>query len=168
MIKYLEEKFPTAKFAGVERSKDLCKVAATSGVVVVQGDGRALPFFSGSSDVVLLSATLKHIRQPKVVLAECRRVLAQNGHLMVLDPTPYGIRLGLRLGHFDRRYLANIWSLRETATTVTAAGFEVVESFAYMLAPRPSAVAEFAERLLVRLGTTQPFLQQALIARKRQ
>ena len=80
MLKVLEGVFPSGAFLGMERSMRLCKVARANGLTVTCGDARRLPFLDGSFDLVLMCATLKHIREYQQVLAECRRVTVRAGY----------------------------------------------------------------------------------------
>ena len=56
------------------------------------GDARALPFPSGSFDVVLSGGVLEHFREPAVVLAEMARVLKPGG-LFYADIVPRKVSL---------------------------------------------------------------------------
>ena len=103
MIEAIQPRFPKASFVGLERDRRLCEVACSRGVRAIQGDVRSLPFREGEIDVVVMSATLKHVRGYEQALRECARILTVGGHLVVLDPTPLGIWMGVRMGHFDLR-----------------------------------------------------------------
>jgi SAM-dependent methyltransferase len=54
----------------------------------VRADGMALPFASGSFDLVLSHAVIEHVADAPQYLRECRRVLRQNGHCY-LSTAPY-------------------------------------------------------------------------------
>lgn len=64
----------------------------------VRADGCALPFESGSFDLVLSHAVIEHVAEPDRYLAECRRVLAPGGRLY-LQTAPY---LSLAGAHLPR------------------------------------------------------------------
>ena len=160
----LREAFPRCRPTGVEVSEDLVRVARERGLHVVTADARSLPFPDGSFDAVVLSATLKHVPEPERALRECRRVLVAGGHVLVLDPTPWGIRLGLWRGHFDRRWLPNVWSLSRTSREVEAAGSRVEGTRRYMLLPVTLPGTRAAETVLRALGLGRLLLQQALLA----
>ena len=55
---------------------------------LVAGDVRALPFASGSLDVVVDFGTCYHIDRPEAALAEVQRVLAPRG--LFVHETPFG------------------------------------------------------------------------------
>ncbi len=54
----------------------------------LQADGMALPFASGSFDLVLSHAVIEHVADAPLYLRECRRVLKPGG-LMFLSTAPY-------------------------------------------------------------------------------
>jgi SAM-dependent methyltransferase len=54
----------------------------------VRADGMALPFASGSFDLVLSHAVIEHVADAPQYLRECRRVLRQDGHCY-LSTAPY-------------------------------------------------------------------------------
>src|SRR4029078_10326033 len=67
----------------------------------VQADGMALPFPSGSFDLVLSHAVIEHIPDAARYLKECRRVLTPTGR-MYLSTAPY---LSFAGAHLPRLYL---------------------------------------------------------------
>ncbi len=67
------------------------RLAAEKGVSNVRfscADGTALPFASGSFDLVLSHAVIEHVADPAAYLREARRVLAPGG-FMFLQTAPY-------------------------------------------------------------------------------
>lgn len=54
----------------------------------VRADGMALPFRSGTFDLVLSHAVIEHVPDPLLYLQECRRVMAKGGRLY-LSTAPY-------------------------------------------------------------------------------
>jgi SAM-dependent methyltransferase len=115
--------------------------------------------------VLLISATLKMVQRPRRALEECRRVLVPGGHLILLDVTPWGIRVGLRRGHFEADRIANIWSLSRTQKEISSAGFHVLRSHRFMLLPVAAPGARAAEAVVRGVGLGGLLLQQSLLAR---
>ena len=54
----------------------------------LQADGMALPFASGTFDLVLSHAVIEHVADAPLYLRECRRVLKQDGRVF-LSTAPY-------------------------------------------------------------------------------
>lgn len=65
----LQEKFPRARFQGVD-----VVVRPGASIDVVGYDGKTLPFADQSIDVILLVDVLHHAADPAAVLKECSRV----------------------------------------------------------------------------------------------
>src|SRR5262249_6810148 len=65
--------------------------ASSRGIDVrfVTGRGEALPFDSGSFDLILSFDVLEHVQDVKRVMAECARVLTPGGRLMTAFPQFY-------------------------------------------------------------------------------
>jgi ubiquinone/menaquinone biosynthesis C-methylase UbiE len=104
-------------------------------VALAQADAQRLPFADGSFDVVTASLLFCSIADPARGLTEVRRVLRSGGRLVLLEHTR-GSGLGAWLTDTFHP-LWHTWSRechlnRETARTVTEAGFEVqrVEQYA--------------------------------------
>lgn len=164
-LEWFRRYYPEGQYVGVDRQPKPLAVASRRGLPVLYGDARRLPFSSGEFDCLVLAATLKHIPQYQCTLSECRRVLKPGGYLLLLDPTPLGIRIGIMLGHFDRKYLPNIWGLKRTRHELSAAGYQVVKVERYVVSPVDVPGSRAAEAVLRRTGLDFLFLQQAIVAR---
>jgi len=60
-----------------------------SNVNLVQGDAENLPWQNGEFDVVICSETLEHLLDPVSAIAEMKRVLAENGLLILTVPSKH-------------------------------------------------------------------------------
>jgi ubiquinone/menaquinone biosynthesis C-methylase UbiE len=133
---------------------------------VVQADGRYLPFCQKSIDVVVSTATFKHVRGLDRLLEECHRVLKSGGKLVVTDPTPLGIRLGVLLRYFPRKDIAQILSLKDTQRMLTRCGFNVTYAGRFMLTPIPFSGCDSLERRLQRTRLDHLFFNQIICAER--
>ncbi len=68
---------------------------------VRQGDASALPYETGSADLVIVHQVLHFIDAPERVLAEAARVLAPDGRLLIVDFAPHALEF-LREAHGHR------------------------------------------------------------------
>jgi ubiquinone/menaquinone biosynthesis C-methylase UbiE len=68
--------------AGVDLSAGMLSRSRERGLTVVQGDATALPFASGSFDIVCAYKILPHVPDLKAALAEMTRLLRPGGHLL--------------------------------------------------------------------------------------
>ena len=166
MLTTIQSHFPKGQFLGLDRCPNLCQVARKNGLQIVQGYANSLPFDSESQDIVLLAATLKHIKLYEIVLRECRRVLKPDGHILISDPTPLGIKIGITLGHFNPRYVYNVWSLRTLSSILEQVGFSVTDHEKYLLVPFPIPGLVAIEALLKSCHVNYFFLHQITVAKK--
>ena len=70
----------------VDLAEAYLRVAQEHGHRTVLADGEALPFQSGTFDVVICSGVLEHVLNPEAVLGEIARLLKQAGTVFVLVP----------------------------------------------------------------------------------
>jgi ubiquinone/menaquinone biosynthesis C-methylase UbiE len=69
-----------------DAGRKLAAERAIRNAVFVQGDGTALPFESGSFDLVLSHSVLEHVESAERYLEECHRVLRPGGVLFLQTP----------------------------------------------------------------------------------
>ena len=166
MILKMQTDYPATEWVGVESSPTAYQQAIETGCNVVRGDAQLLPFESESFIAVLVSATLKHVPDAQRALRECRRVLVPNGRLLLLEPTPLGIWIGLKMGHFDQRYLHHVWSLPMACAELKSQGFDILQTWKFMLTPMQVPLVSSCESFLGGLRLTGSMLEQAVLARK--
>ncbi|MEV0631871.1 class I SAM-dependent methyltransferase [Nonomuraea wenchangensis] len=109
------------------------EMARSRGVPAVRADARALPFGSGSVDLVTAFDVLEHVREDHLVTEEIARVLAPGGHVLIAVPCD----MALWSAHDDavghvRRYR------RESLTIVVEkAGLQVDRVWSWNVLLRP-------------------------------
>jgi SAM-dependent methyltransferase len=149
---------------GLDISYPYLRAARQNLPQVVQADGRRLPFCRNSVEVIIATAVCKHIRGLEDLLADCRRVLKPGGKLIVTDPSPLGIRLGIQMGHFTRKSIAHILSVKDTRRMLTRCGFAVLYAGRFMLTPIPFAGCDVLEKALKWVHLDQLFFNQIVCA----
>jgi ubiquinone/menaquinone biosynthesis C-methylase UbiE len=73
------------RYAGVDPSLGMLRMAAGRTGGVVGGAAEALPFRDGAFDTVVSASAFHYWTDPRAGLAEVRRVLAPGGRLLVMD-----------------------------------------------------------------------------------
>jgi demethylmenaquinone methyltransferase / 2-methoxy-6-polyprenyl-1,4-benzoquinol methylase len=82
----LQKKLPDAEITGVDFLPEMLELARHKGVQhVVLADAMSLPFPDRSFDCVTIAFGLRNLENYSTGLAEIRRVLDTNGHLLVLE-----------------------------------------------------------------------------------
>lgn len=128
----------------------------------VQGSGESLPFPSGSFGLVCLNYVLEHVRSPRRVLGEARRVLKKNGFCYLNTPNylfPFephyalpwvpGLprRIGamyLRLAGRDPEFLShlNFVTSRSLYRLILENGFSVQRNYVLEFLENPDAIRD--------------------------
>jgi SAM-dependent methyltransferase len=76
-----------AEIIGIDLKLDQLRHLALPGTVVA--NAMALPFATGSFDVVVAAEVIEHLPNPWPVFAEVSRVLMSGGQLLLTTPSPY-------------------------------------------------------------------------------
>lgn len=132
----------------------------------------AVPVRDGAARSIVLSEVLEHAEDPKAVLAECWRVLRDDGVLLMSVPT-WPLSTSERLYHWrrlgERPTLDNLsrwdpnherrYRLDDLVSEVVCAGF-VVNEVAPLFGSASSALLYGLEPLVARFSGRQPRLAQ--------
>ena len=114
-------------------------------VEVVEAPAEDLPFPDHSVDVLVTTLVLCTVRDPDAVVAEMRRVLRDDGQLIVLehvvDPVAARARLQRRLTPAWRVVSRGCHLDRDTRATLARGGFDVSEVTPWQLSDRGPTVA---------------------------
>lgn len=156
-----------ARFA-IEASSVLAAAALHGGVTSIQAHSEGLPIADGSASVVCLLDVIEHLADPVPTLREARRVLAEDGRLVVTVPAHRWLWSAADdyLGH-KRRY-----SRKLLRSHLGAGGFETCDAwhvFSWLVLPvflMRRVVRNSAENQL-GLGSNGPLLTRvaALLTR---
>jgi ubiquinone/menaquinone biosynthesis C-methylase UbiE len=140
----------TGSVAGIDLSPHLVAAATrlaeadgvSARVTFQSGDARRLPFADASFDAVVAHTLISHVNAPLAVLQEAARVLKASGTLAVFD----GDYASLTFDQADeakaraddaalaRALVANPRVMGQMPRLLRAAGFELLTSFAHVLA----------------------------------
>src|ERR1700737_4020757 len=112
-------------FVGLEPGFAL---AAMSRLPMVCAYATSIPFRDDTFDAVICSATRKHVRDSSLLMSEIARVLRPGGRVVIIDPHPWLIRLGIFTGKFDRRYVHHVSHALEICEEMRRAGIEPASS----------------------------------------
>jgi ubiquinone/menaquinone biosynthesis C-methylase UbiE len=68
---------------GIDPSKKMLEIAKKRGIKTFVGEGENLPFTDNEFDYVLIVITICFVKKPEKVISEARRVLKNNGKLII-------------------------------------------------------------------------------------
>jgi demethylmenaquinone methyltransferase/2-methoxy-6-polyprenyl-1,4-benzoquinol methylase len=96
----LKRQSPSARIVAADFCAPMLNVAHRRGIKeLVVADGLALPFRDNLFDIVTVAFGLRNMASPEIALSEMRRVLRDNGHLVILEFSlpPWPLRALYRL-----------------------------------------------------------------------
>ena len=126
------------------------------------------PVESASTDIAIVSAFMKHHPDNRRFLEEVARVLRPGGFAVLLDPRPFVVKVGMRIGKFSRHYNPSQWSPVGVQALLRDAGIalEPVYSERYWVAPTQALYDTGFERWLPRPVSNLLALHQCLVLRR--
>lgn len=107
--------------AGLDPDASSLAQHRSPGLPVIRGRGEHIPFAAESFDLVVSIWVLEHLRDPRVVFQEVRRVLRPGGHFVLLTPNRRHPllqlnRLGRALPALQRRLVPWVYGRSEVDT----------------------------------------------------
>jgi SAM-dependent methyltransferase len=147
-LSYLASK--ARRVVGADYTHQLLRVArehAGDRVTLARVDGQALPFASGSFDVVLLFEAIYYIPDARAFVQEAHRVLRPSGCVVIVSDNP--AFPDFNPSPFTHRY----FNSEELRTLLTSEGFDAAirGSFAAPARSRRDALVSLTKRAAVRL-----------------
>jgi SAM-dependent methyltransferase len=112
------------------------EMARERGLNAVRADARALPFETGSVDLVTAFDVLEHIREDYLVTEEIARVLAPGGHALIAVPCD----MALWSAHDDAVGHVRRYGRESLTVVVEKAGLEVDRVWSWNVLLRPLVV----------------------------
>lgn len=159
IIKHLRHNF----VLGIERNTNFILPPKMNKASYLYGDGCILPMKDEVFDAIIVSACFKHIPNPKEFSQEMLRVLKRNGIVIICEPRPYVLKFGVWVGKFQKRWLFNVWSLKEYQGFLANIGFRTLYSTYYM---PPIPLGNNLESFLKKFRIHLFFLHQVGIFQK--
>ena len=132
LLSLITYKNSNATISGIDLSPEMIRVAKSKlgeKADLRVGDSEELPWTESNFDVLLNTQSFHHYPNPGKVLAEMKRVLKPNGHLIIADlwrPTPVRQIMNL-LMRFTKDGDVRVYSEKEICRLVEGSGFKSIE-----------------------------------------
>lgn len=132
--------------------------------------GFPYPLEDASCDIAIASAFMKHHPDTRRFLEEVARVLRPGGVVVLLDPRPFVVKVGMIFGKFSRHYNPSLWSAKSVAELVASAGIELRPEFhaRYWVAPVQSIYDTGIENVMPSAVVNLLALHQCMVLRRQQ
>jgi ubiquinone/menaquinone biosynthesis C-methylase UbiE len=102
MLYILKQKFDLSSAVGIEPNEGLISAKVSNDIELVHGCGENLPFKDSSFDIVIISATIEHVKDPQLVIKETYRVLSKNGLVIIITVVPWLDKLAEKFHIFPK------------------------------------------------------------------
>jgi SAM-dependent methyltransferase len=165
MLGLLGGAWPDARFVGLEMNGALLRASNVPGVAKVVGDAVQLPLADGVADVVVATAVIEHLDEPGRLVAECRRVLAPGGVLVITTPDPMMERISAKIGLLKEAGHQQMFNLKGLRAVIAGAGLSVVETRKFMFSPVGFPAERMIERVFGPLGLRLVMANQIAVGR---
>lgn len=151
------------RIVAVESTPDLAQTCRRKGIEVIENQFEKIEFKGERFDVVVSFETIEHLFSPVKFVRKCRKILKNNGFLIVTCPNAKGFDISVLQSisnSVDTEHL-NYFNPLSLSRLFTSCGFEVIE------VQTPGKLdAELVRKKALNKEfdlSSQPFLQQILL-----
>ena len=132
LLDALEKLFPSFDFTGIESKDELIGLIKNKKQRVIKAEASNMPFKDSEFDFVVMSATIEHIIDPDSALKEIKRVIKNEGVLIITWPNPFWDRINqvfVDTGHCKK------FTFKKMKKLLQNNGFKITRSYGFMLFP---------------------------------
>jgi len=166
MLDILNQKLQITKTVGIDLSIDLLKTNTNPKLHLIQGDAIRLPFTDNSFDVAVATAVIEHVHEPDRMIAECYRILKQDGICIFTTPDPFFTRFGVKICLVKEEQHVKMFKLSELISLIKSKGFKVLKTEKFMMSPIGFPQERKIEKIFKLIGIGFFLLNQLVICQK--
>ncbi len=156
--------FPDARRVGIDLSPELLATATDPDQTLMLADAQDLPAQRGCWDLVVATAVIEHVPDPKRVLAGIAACLRPGGVLVLTAPDPFWEHVATLVGHLADEQHHEVMNLKRLAALCEGAGLRVAEASKFMLSPVGMPFELAVERVVRGLRLDFLFANQLVAA----
>lgn len=136
MLSKLQKIFHFKKAIGIDVSEELLKENTDKTIDLRIGDAEKLDFENNSFDIVIATAVIEHISNPKKFVRESKRVLKENGVLIITTPNQFFDKIATKLNYYPDENDHNItFDIKKLSSLVQSEGLILVLGKRFMFFP---------------------------------
>lgn len=151
---------------GLDFSAELLKANPHHTSYFIQADAVELPFKNNVFEVVVATAVIEHVLEPEKMVAECRRVLRQDGICIFTTPDPLFEHIATKIGHIKEEQHQRTFKLAELKSLFELQGFSIRKAEKFMMSPIGFPCEETIERIMKHAGFGLLLLNQLVVSQK--
>ncbi len=166
MLGMIKNTFPSAKCVGIELSRELIETNTDRRITLLQGNVNYLPISSDTVDIVVATAVIEHLPDPKMLLKEAKRILRPHGLMILTSPDPFWEKIATMRGHLHNVQHCKVMNLRELIALFNKSGYKILEQKKFMLSPVGMPFELPIENLIRNIGLNFLFANQLVVGKK--
>ncbi len=167
MLSALNRHFGFKRAVGIDTNPELLKTNNDKSLILEEGKAEHLRFADNSFDIVVGTAVIEHVDDPKKMLSECWRVLKVGGIIVLTTPNPLHDAISELLKYYKNENHVETFSLQRLQELVEEAGFNTIEKKYFMACPFFKIPFEGnLESLIRRIWLEKIMSNQMLVAKK--
>ncbi len=167
MLEVFGKKLDISLSVGMDLSYELLKANPTGTIKFIQGNALDLPLRDQRFDLVVTSAVIEHVSDAEKMLKECRRVLRENGLLILTSPVPFWESVATKIGHLKREDHYKTFNLSELRLLFLSQGFKIIKTEKFMISPIGFPFEPKIERLMKWVKINFFLLNQLIVGRRK-
>jgi ubiquinone/menaquinone biosynthesis C-methylase UbiE len=151
---------------GIELSMEILLAEYRHNSHLIRTTALKLPFADSSVDVVIATAVIEHVSDPKGMMSECYRVMKKGGICVFTTPDPFFEKIAVWMGHINSRAHNVTFRIPELEAMLRDIKLEVLNSGKFMLSPLGFPFERAIEGFLGKIHLDFLFLNQIVVGRK--
>ena len=167
MLDTLQSVLKAPLCVGLDLSLELLQVNENPNLGLIQGNALYLPFGREVFDVVVATAVIEHLSQPRRFVMGCHWLLRQGGLMVITTPAPFFERVATAIGHLPEEGHNQTFNLRQLRQLFLDSGFQILEAQKFMMSPWGFPAELTIERMMRSVGFHFMLLNQLVVSRKR-
>ena len=167
MLDTLQSALKASLCVGLDLSLELLRVNENPNLDLIQGNALYLPFAREVFDLVVATAVIEHLSQPRKFVMGCHWLLRQGGLMVITTPDPFFERVATAIGHLPEEGHNQTFNLRQLRQLFLDSGFQVLEAQKFMISPWGFPAEITIERIMRAMGLRFMLLNQLVVSRKR-
>jgi len=166
MLSMIKDSFPLARCIGIEYSQELVEANPDRRITVLQSDVNYLPMPDSSFDIAIATAIIEHLPDPKRFIVETKRVLKNNGVIILTSPDPFWEKVATMVGHLQDEQHTKVMNLKEIVSLFDEVGYVIMEQKKFMLSPIGMPFEIPIENIVRCVGLNFLFANQFVVGKK--